>query len=76
MWSPFIMWLKFYLLRTAQMQFVLCSLQAWCSLRLTHDAASVCLVPFFVRKTALAGLPTASWSFGRLSSRWNTGKFP
>ena len=35
MWSPFIMLLKFYLLHTTQIQFVLYSLQAQCSLTLT-----------------------------------------
>ena len=55
MWSPFVLQLKFYLLHTAQMQFVLHSPQAQCSLRLPPWCCSICLVYWQVRLPYRAG---------------------
>ena len=46
MWSPFVMQLKFYVLYTTQMQFMLYSSQAQCNLRLAPQCCGICLVAF------------------------------
>ena len=70
-WLPFVMHLKFYLLRTVQLQFVLYILQAQCSLRLTPQCCCICVVSvhcdiWSVKHQPTQGIKTkiTNWSFG------------